>query len=152
MYRALIFAIPLALSAGACASVPDFCRNLPAASDDMSVAQLECVAKAGDKRAMLALGKRYEAGIGVGQDFARAARLYNRAATEIPGTIAVYSPPVRQGGRGQVIFVNNPNAGPGLAEAQYRLGRLYLDGRGVKKDSDRGNKLIRRAVSQGYRP
>lgn len=51
-----------------------------------------------------------------------------------------------------MIFLSNPNAGPGLAEAQYRLGRLYLEGRGVKKDSDRGNELIGKAASQGYRP
>ncbi|WP_404338980.1 tetratricopeptide repeat protein [Sphingomonas sp. MMS12-HWE2-04] len=101
---------------------------------------------------MLELGKRYEEGLGVSQDPSRAAALYLKAATAIPATTPIYSPPVRRGGSGRVMFLTNPHAGPGLAEAKYRLGRLYLHGRGVKPNSDRGNALIREAASQGYAP
>jgi hypothetical protein len=39
---------------------------------------------------------------------------------------------------------------PGLAEAQYRLGLLYLLGRGVKQDEAKGQNLIKAATIDGF--
>lgn len=113
---------------------------------------LQCRSGRGDKDAKLALGRFYEAGLGVAQDLGRAAALYAEAARAEPSTISLYSPPVTKGGAGQVIRVPNPNASPGLAEAKYRLGRMYLEGRGVPRDLGRGRKLIQEALAQGYLP
>ena len=51
-----------------------------------------------------------------------------------------------------MLFLNNPNSGPGSAEAQYRLGRLLIEGRDVPQDLRRGRSLIERAAKQGYAP
>lgn len=149
MRRLLI--LSLLLAPGACASLPDSCRMV-APSAQAPLSELECASDGGDKQAMLELGRRYEAGSGVRQDFARAASLYRRAATAIPRRSAIYMPPVRRGGTGQVMFFDNANAEAGLAEAHYRLGLLYLEGRGVRRDRDRGNALIRKAALRGYPP
>ena len=64
----------------------------------------------------------YEDGRGVGQDCAKAARLYRKAAED------------------------------GLAEAQCRLGRMYARGLGVKRDFSEAAKWYRKAAWQGYAP
>jgi hypothetical protein len=66
------------------------------------------------------LGRCYEGGWGVGQDFAKAARHYNVAADA------------------------------GDAWAQYNLGHLYLDGNGVTRDVDWAFVLYMRASEQGH--
>ncbi len=43
-----------------------------------------------------------------------------------------------------------PFADQGTAEAQYRLGRLYADGKGVTKDYVEARRLIERAAGQGH--
>lgn len=38
----------------------------------------------------------------------------------------------------------------GLPEAQYRLGLMYLEGRGVRRDPKHALKLLGQAAGQGY--
>jgi TPR repeat protein len=166
----LTLVVGITLNLGACATTPKSCRALPASGpatlllpngrnvvvadrlDQASIAELQCGADQGLQAAQVALGRLYEAGDRVPRDVALAAALYERAATSIPPTTAIYSPPVTVGGRGQMLFLNNPNGGPGSAEAQYRLGRLMIEGRGIALDPKRGRALIERSAMQGYAP
>ena len=75
----------------------------------------------GDKHAQLALGIRYEEGDGVAADPKRARRLYRAAAGTTGGTIYVYVPATRKGGKGYVTPVNMGLRVEGLAEARARL-------------------------------
>ena len=81
-------------------------------------------ALSGNKAAQLALGIAYEEGQGVAVDLKRARTLYRLAAANSGGTIYVYQPPVRKGGRGGVIPVNLGPVVAGLAEARARLAAL----------------------------
>ena len=81
-------------------------------------------AAAGDKRAQLELGTRFEDGRGVPLDWGRAERLYRMAATTTGGTRMVYVPPVRRGGSGRVMPVSSGPLVAGLPEAQARLEAL----------------------------
>ena len=80
----------------------------------------------GDKHAQLALGIRYEEGDGVAPDPKRARKLYRAAATTTGGTIFVYVPPTRKGGRGYVTPVNMAPTVLGLVEAKMRLAGVRL--------------------------
>lgn len=113
-----------------------------------SLAGQQCRADAGDKHAQLLLGLRYEEGIGVKRDLSRAAALYRAAGTANPGVTYVYAPPVGNA-PGTVIPVSTGPAEPGLPEAQYRLGLMNLEGRGVRYNYKRGVGLIDQAAAAG---
>lgn len=153
--RLLLVVVGTAYSLGACATIPTSCRKLPPFDDTTnqnSVAELQCRADRGIQSAQVALAKRYETGAGVARDIKRAVALYELASTSVPSTTAIYSPPVKVGGRGQMLFLRNSNAGSGSAEAQYQLGHLLIEGRDVSQDLRRGRLLIERAAKQGYPP
>lgn len=122
----------------------------PSALEQADVIQLQCRADQGVQAAQLTLAKRYEAGDGVPRDIKRAVTLYERASAAAAASTAVYAPAVRVGGHGQVLFLSNPGASPGLPEAQYRLGELFIEGRSIPQDRKRGRALIERAAKQGY--
>jgi len=146
-----------ALTLSACVGTPKSCRPfaghfptlVPAQA---TVSQLQCAADLGMQSGIVELAKRYETGTGVQADLKRAVALYTRAAAAVQPTTAIYSPPVRVGGSGQMIFLPNSHAGPGSAEAQFRLGQMLIEGRGVPRDVERGRKLIERAAAQGFSP
>ncbi len=74
-----------------------------------------------DVHQLTAWGQRYESGVGVGRDLQKALRLYCKAARL------------------------------GHGEAQYRLGQLYLFGRGVKKDLAQAAAWLFRAYKAKHR-
>lgn len=113
------------------------------------VAYLHCRARQGGQGAQLALGLLYEAGTDVPQDWAQAARWYEEAARAVPFTTAVYSPPVRPGGAGQVLMINNPGGRNPSPEALFRLGLMRVEGRGVPVDARAGRRMIERAARMG---
>lgn len=113
-------------------------------------ARLTCEADRGNAVAARALAERYEQGIGVAPDQARAATLYARAAAEVPAFTQVYAPPVTLGGAGSVLVLPNPAGTKGDAEAQYRLARMYLEGRGVEQDQARAMRLFAMAARQNH--
>jgi TPR repeat protein len=117
-----------------------------------SLEALACDIKRGDKQAQLELGKRYEQGLGITQDYKQARNLYEQAARTLPNTIYVYSPPGGTERAGRVIPISSGAQTPGLAEARYRLGNLYIRGLGVKPDPEYGQKLRRAATEAGYVP
>ena len=166
----LVLLVGLTCGLGGCATLPKSCRGLPppkyqtrvlpdgravlmqVRSDPETVPELRCRADQGVQAAQVALAKRYETGDGVARDVARAVELYERAAISVPANTAIYSPPVKLGGSGRMLSLPNPNAGPGSAEAQYRLGRLLIEGRDVPRDVERGRSLIERAAKQDHAP
>lgn len=74
------------------------------------------------------------------------------AAQDVSGTTYVYSPPVGKRGRGMVLPVRTGVDQKGMAEAKYRLGLMYRDGRGVTKNVPRGEQLISEARAVGFLP
>ena len=170
MRRAAVLGVPAAVALAGCATrPPESCRTVPRvdlreangpkplvvrrddhSNDPMHVAHLRCHAELGVQSAEIELARRYETGNGVPLDFARAATLYRRAAADIPRTTPLYSPPVRPGGSGRVILVQNPNARTGSAEARYRLGLMLIEGRGIAPDARRGRQLVERAAASGH--
>ncbi|MFN3727338.1 MAG: tetratricopeptide repeat protein [Allosphingosinicella sp.] len=161
----------LALAAAGCASIPESCRDMSGvtpylidvggravladwtyADEGARLRHLHCRAERGEQAAQLELGRSYEAGDGLAPDLARAADYYRQAAAAIPPRTPIYSPPVRPGGSGQVIWVSNANARPASPEAQFRLGLMLVEGRGVARDEARGRGLIADAAKAGFYP
>jgi TPR repeat protein len=116
------------------------------------LAELTCGADRGDPSAQLALGVRYEKGEGVVADPVRAARLYAQAEQTISRLVTLNSPPVRSGKFGVTRMSGSRPLPVALAEARYRLGRMYLDGRGVKRDRGYGRRLLMDSARQDYAP
>jgi TPR repeat protein len=163
-FAALTLPIALLASAGY-ASSPASCTGSARLSDGKNFAvssskeasgksldELTCFADRGDPSAQLALGVRYEKGEGVAADPARAARLYAAAERTITRLVMLNSPPTRSGRFGVTRMSGNRPLPVALAEARYRLGRLYLDGRGVKKDRGYGRRLLIDSARQDYAP
>jgi TPR repeat protein len=138
---------PKRLSNGKSFALPDSPEALA-----RSIPELTCAADRGDPAAQLALGVRYEEGTGVAADAVRAAALYQMAERYIERLYTLNSPPVRSG-----MFAPTRTSGlrpppPALAEARFRLGRLYLDGRGVTQNRGTGIRLLTLSARQGYEP
>lgn len=117
--------VAAAFLVGACAAPQSWMGIglLPGAAAP-DIQQLAERARTGDKQAALDLGIRFEDGRGVALDLPRARRLYAMAATTTGGTIYVYVPPVKKGGRGSTTPVNTGPVSPGIAEAKRRLKAL----------------------------
>jgi TPR repeat protein len=112
---------------------------------------LECRANAGDKQAQFALGEAAELGVGGPPDPARAARFYRQAAAFTSGMLFLYTPGVK-GAAGTTMPIRTGPDQAGLPAAQYRLAKLYLDGRGVRRDRGRAVRLLKTASKGGYAP
>ncbi len=95
--------------------------DLRAGAANAEVQALAQQARSGSKDAQLALGIAYEEGKGVRVDPKRARKLYRMAAKPSGGTIYVYVPATKKGGKGYVTPVNLGPKVEGLAEAQQRL-------------------------------
>jgi hypothetical protein len=121
LLAATLFALPLALAA--CA-VPSHYAGVDLRAGSGIAPEVQTLAeraRSGDKQSQLDLGIRYETGSGVPQDMKQARRLYRMAAATTGGTIYVYQPPVKKGGRGGVVPVNLGPVVQGLEAAKVRL-------------------------------
>ena len=108
-----------------CASTASYMGiSLASPASDPALQRQAYLAKRGDKQALLALGIRFEKGLGVARDLDKARKLYRQAAADSGGTIWVYSPPVGNGTSGRVIPVNAGARQVGLTEAKRRLEAL----------------------------
>jgi TPR repeat protein len=116
------------------------------------LAYLSCKASQGDKGALLALGKSYETGDQVETNLARAANYYAQAAKPETKVVYVYSPPVGAESYGRTLALPGGEIIPGLPEANYLLGKMYFDGRGLKRDTELGRQLMDAARAAGYSP
>lgn len=110
----------------------------------------ECLTSPEVYEALTGLARRFEIGDGVPIDLRRAAALYRRAAREPAEYGLIYAAPVRRGGSGRVMNVGRPGSRRGWADAQFRLGLMYLEGRGVHRDQAAASRLLRAAAAQGH--
>ncbi len=92
------------------------------ACDVLPLSYLARLAFTGDKPAALELGIRFEAGVGVPQDFDKALQLYKSAGTTTGGPISIYVPGF-DGRPGMVESFDQPYD-HALPEAQRRRGLL----------------------------
>lgn len=109
--------------------------NLAPGAADQQIQTLARAAMAGDKQAQLGLGIAYEEGKGLPQDPKRARKLYRAAATPSGGTIHVYVPATRKGGKGYLMPVNTGPRAEGLSEAKERSNPLSRISRKNSKSS-----------------
>lgn len=117
----LLFCLAALLAAPACASTSYMgISTIPgeAAPEVQALAQR---AQAGDKRAQLDLGIRFEEGKGVPRDTRRAMKLYRQAASDSGGRIWVYAPSPGNDAPARVMPVDKGPRQAGLEEAKRRL-------------------------------
>lgn len=109
----------------ACASSNSY-KGIPlvAGRANPELQQLANRARAGDKKAQLELGIRFEEGRGVPVNVGQARGLYRQAESDSGGTMWVYSPPVRNGATGRVVPIDKGIMQPGLIDARQRLDAL----------------------------
>jgi len=117
------------LGMSACASSSFAGIPLAGGAADPELQSLARRAQAGDKHAQLELGIRYEQGLGVGIDLARAERLYRRAATATGGTRLVCIPASGRHGPASTVPLSGRRV-EGLLEAATRLAALLRSRRG----------------------
>jgi len=118
--------LPLALMTTGCVTTVQPCSSLVDVGASASVKALQCVAAAGDPRASLELGERYERGDGVAMDLSKAERLYLLAAKGNSGMSSLYVPSSTDGRYGTVITTRTGPERTGLPEAWSALAQLRL--------------------------
>ena len=118
---------------------------------------LQQAAAAGYPPAQIALGEMYEAGEGVTQDLDLAAQWFQKAADSGNaqgqlhlGVHYIRIDPGRDFAKAATWL--KLAAQQNVAEAQYFLARLYLDGNGVEKDRAEAMVWFYRAGAQGHAP
>jgi hypothetical protein len=127
MRLALTAALVSAAALVGCATQPDRFAGIrfDSAAHPPEVRSLAERAAAGDKRAQLELGIRFEEGRGVPASRRRAERLYRMAASYSGGGAELeFFRPMRPGGRSHVTKVDGGRFVPGLPEARARLEAL----------------------------
>ena len=109
-----------------------------------------CRAASGDKSALLWMGEQFEKGSSLIEvNYKKAFQLYEQAATDDPTRTSIYVPGIN-GAPGRVMSFDNPSAKPGLAEAKYRLGLMYAEGRGVVQSTKKAVRWMERAARMGH--
>lgn len=151
----LLFAFVATLSGCAYQDPYEACAGLRGSGAELQNravphAYIVCMAEGGNPHAQYLLARRLETGEGVSKDEAQAVRWYTRAAKMRPGADTTYSTPVVEQPHGAILKPEGQNAQPGLAEAQFALGRMYALGRGVKRDDKTARKWFARAAEQGH--
>jgi TPR repeat protein len=115
---------------------------------DAPLDELEKRAACGDKQAALQLGLRYDEGRDIKPDLKKAVRYYAQAAADEGKRTAFYSPPIGKEKNGMIEFDSQP-AQPGYPEAMVRLGLMYAQGRGVRKNFNQAENWFLWAASLG---
>lgn len=138
--RAILVALPITISG--CATGSLFCNS---EHEDQQVAALMRETCAGDRGAAMQLGLWFESR----EDYAQAIKYYRVAAAPHSGQTYIYVPAAGKVA-GYVMPVDTGPRFPGNAEAQFRLGMLYFDGRGVDQNSKKAQSYFRQAAEQGH--
>lgn len=136
--RARFAVLALILPLAACAAPSAYMGvSLTPGAADPAIQALARQAMSGDKHAQLALGIAYEEGKGLPADPKKARKLYRAAATASGGTIYVYVPATRKGGKGYVTPVNIGPTVAGLGEAKKKHEELgQKSGKNVNRESN----------------
>ena len=120
-----------------------------------SAQSVSSMAEKGDATAQYALGRQYEQGDGVGQDYGSAAIWYYMAAQQGLAEAEAQLGLLYRAGRGvpqsdrEAAVWLRKAAEQGVARAQSHLGFLYRAGRGVVQDDKSAANWLRRAAEQG---
>lgn len=135
--------------------------NADRISSDNAMRLLEEAAE-GQTNALTGIGNLYYAGVGVAQDFGKAARWYKAAASlEHCGAQFMLGEMYRMGqgvsqDEKEASLWYGKAAGPFLKAAeqgdpyfQYRIGNMYIYGRGVDQSDQEAEKWYRKAAEQG---
>lgn len=111
---------------------------------------MACRANGGNQRAQIVLAKAFEEGRGVPQSYQRAFRWYKRAASTRMG-LSDYTVPAQSIDAHSGVLTPDPGKRQsGSAEAQFALGVLFLEGRGVDASQRKAKRWFKRAAGQGH--
>ena len=102
------------------------------------------------QQAQYEVGLAYETGTGVAADPVAAAKWYRKAARYDSGTISVFAEPSGDERFGTPLDVRIGPLLEGNADAKYRLGLMYLEGRGVVQSRIKAKRWLKRAARQGH--
>ena len=108
------------------------------------------LACSGNKTAEFMLGYVYETGKGTVADPKKAVKWYRKASRPTRGMSHVDVAPVGTQAHGRVMPVQTGPETPGNPDAEYRLGLMYLEGRGVEQSRDKAARWLRRAAQNGH--
>lgn len=120
LFRALLAFALVVASAAHGADVTPLPRIMPDDVEQLTVAQLDARAAAGDLKAQAELGARYARGAGTEVDLQKAVSLFEAASRK------------------------------NEANAQYYLGTAYLTGTGVKQDPAQAARWFKKAAAKGH--
>lgn len=151
-----LFVLPILTLLSGCAAAQTETAKCIQQGDSMAsgrlelgrLASLDCSAL---QEAYFHAGLVYETGDGVAVDLKKAAKWYHRAAASNSGTTQVFVAPSGREKFGSVLDVRIAPRLEGHADAKYRLGLLYLDGRGVKQSRKKAKRWLKRAARQGHK-
>ena len=147
--RILIALLSLSLLAG-CGLRERRISNCTDKIDPAIERELVELACSGYKTAQFMLGYVYETGEGVVAEPKKAVKWYRRAARPTRGMSHVDVAPVGTQALGRVMPVQTGPEIPGDPNAEYRLGLMYLEGRGVQESRDKAARWFRRAAQDGH--
>jgi TPR repeat protein len=114
--------------------------------------ELAEAACSGNKLSQFMLGYLLETGEGVAADPKKAVKWYQRAARPTRGMSHADVAPVGKQAYGRVIPVQTGPETPGIPAAEYRLGLMYLEGRGVQESRNKAMRWLRSAAEKGHDP
>jgi len=119
-----------------------FCK---AEHDEPAVARMMERSCGGERGASLQLGILFESR----GDYEAAIKYYRAAAAITSGQSAIYVPPAGDVAGYVMPFDAGPRE-PGSAEAQFRLGLFYYEGKGVKQNTSKARRYFLLAEAQGH--
>ncbi|UTW56848.1 tetratricopeptide repeat protein [Kordiimonas sp. SCSIO 12610] len=147
LMRAII-GVLLVLTCSACSQVFHNKKICSAESKVPHISSLMMRACSGDRDTQYELGRLFEEGSEVQQNYQLALSYYKLAATPSTGQTHIYVPGAGKVA-GYVMPVQTGAAHPGDARAKFRLGIMYREGRGVNADPDRAEQYFSEARAQG---
>ena len=104
----------------------------------------------GNKMAQFMLGYLFETGEGAVADPKKAVAWYRRAARPTRGMSHVDMEGVEMQALGGVVPVQTGREIPANPDAEYRLGLMHLEGRGVEQSRDKAVRWFRGAAKKGH--
>ncbi|WP_013629999.1 tetratricopeptide repeat protein [Rubinisphaera brasiliensis] len=125
--------------------------------DDEQLQEIQQAAQKRNSAAQYTLGEFYRAGVGVEQDYAKAAEWYEKAADQgdpdaqyMLGILKIEGDGNSADPEAGAVWVRKA-AEQGLAEAQFLLGVMYYDALGVSRDWEQAEVWLGKAASQEHK-
>lgn len=122
---------------------------------NLDIDELEKLANAGDAKAQFSLGRLYDRGEKVTQDYVKAFEWYSKAAKQGNndaqynlGAMYYHGDGIQQDYQKAFKWFSE-SAEQGDDYAQYALGLMYYKGKGIPQDKEKGLESINKAAEQG---